>query len=167
MMDSNAVSWSLEMPIPMEVGIVCQDMDKMLDFYVGILGFTLVGDATALAENSTKLGGTPHGFRIIRLRTPYGEMVKLVQPLKEAPKPRPFSPWSMMQPGYAYLTFIVSNMKEVVQRLQEKGVKTLSSGPVESRPGVFAYFSVDPENNFVEFTEYPDIASYRPDLYKK
>ena len=62
---------------------------------------------------------------------------------------------------------IVADTKEVVRRLKEKGVQMLSEAPIESRPGVFALFSVDPENNFVEFVEYPDIASYRPDLFGK
>jgi catechol 2,3-dioxygenase-like lactoylglutathione lyase family enzyme len=147
------------------MAIVCQDMDKMLDFYVGVLGLTPVSDAQAAPENSTKLGTSPHGFRIIRLQTPYGERIKLVQPLQEVPAARPFSRWVMAQPGYSYLTFIVSNLPEVVQRLKEKGIKTLSEAPVESRPGVFAYFSLDPENNYVEFVTYPDLAAYRPDLF--
>jgi lactoylglutathione lyase len=45
--------------------------------------------------------------------------------------------------------------------------KLLSEEPVEVRKGVFGQFLLDPEGNFLEFVEYPDIASYRPDLFKK
>ncbi|MDA8125747.1 MAG: VOC family protein [Deltaproteobacteria bacterium] len=166
-MANNADGWSFKTVVPMEMAIVCQDMDKMLEFYIGVLGLKLFADATAKPENSTKLGANPHGFRIVRLQTASGEIVKLVQPLQDAPAPHPLPAWSMVAHGYAYLTFIVDDMPKMVKRLKEKGVKTLSDGPVESRPGVFAYFFVDPENNFLEFAQYPDIAAYRPDLFKK
>ena len=45
-------------------------------------------------------------------------------------------------------------------------MKLISEEPIEVRKGVFALYSMDPEGNYVEFVEYPDIASYRPDLFK-
>jgi hypothetical protein len=42
----------------------------------------------------------------------------------------------------------------------------MSEEPVEVRKGVFALYTVDPEGNYIEFVEYPDIAAYRPDLFK-
>ena len=68
--------------------------------------------------------------------------------------------------GFAYLTFVITDMSEVVKRLKEHGVKMVSPEPVEVRKGVFALYTLDPEGNFVEFVEYPDVASYRPDLFK-
>lgn len=73
-------AWSLRMVSPLEPGIVCVDIDRMLDFYTQVLGLKFVSDAQASAEMSTKFGTGPHGFRIIRLQTPYGERVKLIQP---------------------------------------------------------------------------------------
>jgi hypothetical protein len=34
------------------------------------------------------------------------------------------------------------------------------------RKGVIAIVAQDPGKNYVEFVEYPDLASYRPDLFK-
>ena len=73
-------SWSLRMVSPLEPGIVCIDMDRMLDFYTEVLGLKFVTDAEASPEMSKEFGTSPNGFRIIRLQTPYGERIKLVQP---------------------------------------------------------------------------------------
>lgn len=159
-------SWSLKMTVPLEPGIVCNDIDRMLKFYVGVLGLKLVADAKTTPELSTRFGATPYGYRIVRLQTPYGERIKLVQPNQDPPKPNPVPKWVYERHGFAYLTFVIADMKEVVKRLKENGVKLLVDDPVEVRPGVFALYSLDPEGNYVEFVEYPDVPSYRPDLFK-
>ena len=158
--------WSLKMVVPMEPGIVCNDIDRMLKFYVGVLGLRVVADANTTPEMSKSFGATPHGYRIVRLQTPYGERIKLVQPNKQAPKPEPVPQWVYERHGFAYLTFVIADMKDVVKRLKEHGVKLVSEEPVEVRKGVFALYSLDPEGNYVEFVEYPDVPSYRPDLFK-
>ena len=168
-MASNAPAqsaWSLKMTVPLEPGIVCSDIEPMLAFYTGVLGLKLVADAATTPELSTRLGGTPHGYRIVRLQTPYGERIKLVQPHKDPPTPQPLPKWVYERHGIAYLTFVIADMQDVVKRLKEHGVKLLSDGPIEVRPGVFALYSLDPEGNYVEFVEYPDPSAYRPDLFK-
>ncbi|MCM2359449.1 MAG: VOC family protein [Geobacteraceae bacterium] len=158
--------WSLKMVVPMEPGIVCNDIDLMLKFYVGVLGLKVVADANTAPEMSKRFGATPHGYRIVRLQTPYGERIKLVQPNNRPPKPEPVPLWVYERHGFAYLTFVIADMKDVVKRLKEHGVKLVSEEPVEVRKGVFAQYSLDPEGNYVEFVEYPDVPSYRPDLFK-
>ena len=159
-------SWSLKMMAPLEPGIVCTDIEQMLKFYVGILGLNMVADAHTEPEMSRRLGATPYGYRIVRLQTPYGERIKLVQPNKNPSKPNPVSQWIYERHGFAYLTFIIEEIRTVAKHLKEKGVKLISEEPIEVRKGVFALYSIDPEDNYVEFVEYPDIASYRPDLFK-
>lgn len=164
--DTAPRSWSLEMTAPLEPGIVCHNIDAMLEFYAGVLGLKLVGDARTAPELSTRFGATPHGYRIVRLQTSYGERIKLVQPNHEAPKPNPVPTWVYERHGLAYLTFVITHLPEVVGRLKARGVKLMSPEPVEVRPGVFALYALDPEGNYVEFVEYPDPASYRPDLFR-
>jgi catechol 2,3-dioxygenase-like lactoylglutathione lyase family enzyme len=159
-------SWTLNMKVPLEPGIVCHDINRMLDFYVGVLGLPLVADAQTMPELSEKFGATPHGYRIVRLQTPYGERIKLVQPNKLAPAPKPVPQWVFERHGLSYLTFVIENMQGVVKQLRKHGVKMMSEEPVEVRKGVFALYTVDPEGNYIEFVEYPDIAAYRPDLFK-
>jgi len=159
-------TWALNMKVPLEPGIVCHDLTLMLNFYVGALGLQMVADAQTTPELSEKVGATPHGYRIVRLQTPYGERIKLVQPNKQAPSPKPIPQWVFERHGLSYLTFVIENIQGVVKQLRNHGVKTISEEPVEVRKGVFALFAVDPEGNYIEFVEYPDISAYRPDLFK-
>lgn len=171
--DANAVAkgrtapaWSLKMATPVEVGIVCADIDRMIAFYTDVLGLRLVGDAEASPEMSRKFGATPDGFRIVRLQTPYGERIKLVQPKKVLPKLTASPEYVFERQGTAYITFVIVDIQDVTKRLKGNGTKLMSAEPVEIRKGVIALFAEDPEGNFVEFVEYPDLASYRPDLFK-
>jgi catechol 2,3-dioxygenase-like lactoylglutathione lyase family enzyme len=159
-------SWSLKMVAPLEPGIVCIDIERMLKFYTGVLGLALVGDAETTPEMSTKFRATPHGYRIVRLQTPYGERIKLVQP-KVSPAQNPVPEWVYQRQGIAYLTFVIQDMQAMVARLKANQVRLVSQEPVEVRKGVLVLYSIDPEGNYVEFVEYPDVAAYRPDLYKK
>src|SRR5580700_4426515 len=158
--------WSLRMVSPLEPGIVCVDIDRMLAFYTEVLGFKFVSDAEASAEMSTQFGTSPNGFRIIRLQTPYGERIKLVQPKKTLPQPSQIPEWVFEGQGLAYITFVIVDVNEVTARLKKFGVELMSKNPVEIRKGITAIFAKDPEGNFLEFVEYEDLASYRPDLFK-
>jgi lactoylglutathione lyase len=160
-------SWSMKMVSPLEPGIVCVDIDVMLDFYTRVLGLTITSDAEATPQMSAIFGAAPHGFRIIRLQTPYGERVKLVQLQNGHAKKIPPPEWVFERQGLAYITFIVADISEVTARLNEYVIKLVRPEPVEVRKGFVALFAEDPEGNFVEFVQYDDIASYRPDIYKQ
>jgi lactoylglutathione lyase len=162
-----AEQWTLKMKVPLELGIVCHDMDRMLTFYTEVLGLKLVADAKTLPELSRKLGGAPSGYRIVRLQTPYGERIKFVQPDEGAPQPNPVPKWVFERHGLCYFTFVVDGLPEIAKRLKSMGAQLRSLEPIEVRPGVFALYALDPEGNFVEFVDYADIASYRPDLFPR
>lgn len=158
-------SWSIKMVAPLEPGIVCMDIERMLAFYTEVLGLTFVSDAEATAEMSAEFGTSPNGFRIIRLQTPYGERIKLVQPKNVLPHASHVPQWVFEGQGIAYITFVVADVHEAAARLEEFKVEVMSKGPVNIRKGITAIFAKDPEGNFVEFVEYADLASYRPDLF--
>lgn len=156
----------MKIAVPMEIGLVVSDMDCMLDFYVNLLGFELIGDAQANAQGSAKVGTTPHGYRIVRLKTPYGDRIKLVLPGGEAAQPAAPPKWVYERHGICYITFVVSDIEDIIKGLKENGVEMMSQDAVEVRPGVFCINVVDPEGNFLEFVQYADIKAYRPDLIK-
>lgn len=158
--------WSLRMVAPLEPGIVCVDLNRMLEFYTGVLGLKFVSDAEADPEKSMEFGTSPNGFRIIRLQTPYGERIKLVQPKKALPEPSPIPKWVFEAQGVAYITFVIVDVHEVTARLKKFGVELMSKNPVEIRKGITAIFAKDPEGNFLEFVEYADLPSYRADLFQ-
>jgi lactoylglutathione lyase len=166
MKSDSTESWVLKMVAPLEPGIVCVDLDRMLKFYTEVLKLEFATDAEASPEMSTAFGTGPDGFRIIRLQTPYGERVKLIQPKKMALRASEVPDWVFARQGIAYLTFVVPDVNDVAARLKQYKVKTMSDGPVEIRKGITAIFSCDPEGNFLEFVQYADIQSYRPDLFK-
>jgi lactoylglutathione lyase len=159
-------AWSLKMVAPLEPGIVCIDIDRMLQFYTEVVGLKFATDAEASAEMSTEFGTGPHGFRIIRLQTPYGERIKLIQPKKTVLQQNPVPDWVFERQGITYITFVIAQVQEVALRLEKFGVDVMSKGPVEIRKGITAIFAKDPEGNFLEFVEYADLASYRADLFK-
>jgi len=154
----------MKMIAPLEPAIVCFDMERMLRFYVEILGLGLVSDIEADPDVGRRIHISHHGYRIVRLQTSYGERIKLI--VSNVP-PKPHADFNYVYEcqGHAYLTFIVSDMKELLPKLEANDIPMVSEGIVEVRPGVLAFFIKDPEGNFVEIVDYPDIASYRPDLF--
>jgi catechol 2,3-dioxygenase-like lactoylglutathione lyase family enzyme len=61
-MNEPASEFSLRMVAPLEPGIVCLDLMRMLKFYTEVLGLKFVSDAEASPEMSTKFGTGPDGF---------------------------------------------------------------------------------------------------------
>jgi catechol 2,3-dioxygenase-like lactoylglutathione lyase family enzyme len=147
-------AWILREIAPIEPGIVCIDIERMIRFYTGVLGLKLINDAETTPEMSTKFGTTPEGYRIVRLQTALGQKVKLVQP-PVPPMRNPLPEWVYQRQGIAYLTFVVADVNEVVTRLKEHGVRMVSQGIVEVRKGILAIYTLDPEDNYVEFVEFP------------
>jgi len=158
--------WSLKMVVPIEPGIVCSDLERMLEFYTGVLGLKKVSDAEATPEMSRAFRAAPDGFRIVRLQTPYGERIKLIQTKMRPLKKQPLTEWTFERHGISYITFVIADMKETVARLNECKVRLVLEEPLEVRKGFVALFALDPEENYIEFVEYQDPASYRPDLFK-
>jgi catechol 2,3-dioxygenase-like lactoylglutathione lyase family enzyme len=147
-------AWTLRVIGPIEPGIVCIDIERMIRYYTGVLGLKLINDAETTPEMSTKFGTTPEGYRIVRLQTALGQKVKLVQP-KTPPARNPLQEWVYQRHGIAYLTFVVADVHEVVARLKEHRVRMVSQGIVEVRKGILAIYTLDPEDNYVEFVEFP------------
>ena len=115
---------------------------------------------------TTKVGQIAHGLRVVRLATPYGEWIRLIQTGKP-PKPGEVPQYVFDRHGLAYVSFLVTDIDSIVKRLKENGVK-LQSGDtkIEVRPGLFVVYALDPEGNYIEFLEVSDVSSYRPDLFK-
>lgn len=145
--------WRLREVAPIEPGIVCIDIERMIHFYNGVLGLHLINDAETTPEMSRKFGTTPDGYRIVRLQTELGQKLKLVQP-KVPPVRNPLPEWVYGRQGIAYFTFVVADLGDVSARLKAHGVRMVSQGIVEIRTGILAIFVLDPEDNYVEFVEF-------------
>lgn len=98
--------------------------------------------------------------------TPHGEKVRLIK-VGKPPVPGEAPRYVFERHGLIYVSFIVADLDRILKRLKENDVKLVSGDQkIEVRPGVFVVYALDPEGNYLEFLEYPDLTSYRPDIYK-
>ena len=58
----------------------------MLKFYTEVVGLKKVANAETPPEMSRLARSAPNGYRIVRMQTPNGERIKLIQPKAASPK---------------------------------------------------------------------------------
>ena len=157
----------MKMVAPLEVGICCKDLEALKRFYIEQLSFTEVSYFEIAADKAGDTGLTRGAYKVVRLQTPWGERLKLLEP-QTAPAAAQPTATILDRQGNAYLTFIVDDLQQMLDQLKALKVELLSGDQiVEVRPGTFLVFARDPEGNVIEFVEYSDIAAYRPDLAGK
>lgn len=119
-----------------DLGIICGDIQASLHFYQDLLGLTDAGVNPATT-------GTMHRLR-------FGNSdVKLIDPTKR-PGAGPIG--IDQQLGFRYLTFVVTNLDEVIQRLEAENIE-FTRPKTEVRPGTTIAMVKDPDGNIVEFVE--------------
>lgn len=154
---------TVNMKAPLEIGISVKDADRAADFYERVLGFQRVSEATLSADRAVLAGFGPVAFRMVRMQTGYGERIKLLQ--QDPPAiGDPAEGTLLGRAGISYLTFVVTDIDEAVERLRAASVTLLSEGPFQTRPGTRLLFFRDSEGNPLELVQYDDLAAYRPDL---
>ncbi|ABQ62777.1 hypothetical protein H721_03275 [Brucella ovis IntaBari-2006-46-332] len=143
-----------QMTAPLEVGLAVRDLKRMRAFYEGALGLSFVSEIHVGGEKAKVAAMSPDGYTVVRLqpdRLPQAGQAETGLILERA--------------GASYLTFIVDDLKALVERLIEHGAQPLTGrDPIEVRPGTWLAFLHDPEGHIVEIVQYDDIAAYRPDL---
>ncbi len=142
-----------------EVGIVADDVDALVRFYVDVLAMTMHSDVTVPADASRRTGLAPAGYRVVRLSTSLGQRFKIARGSGSTRRVAG-EPFPMASTGNFYLTFLVRDIRGLHAHLAGRGVRLCSDGVVEVRPGVWLFLAADPEGNWLEFVEYADIAGY-------
>lgn len=157
----------MKMAAPMEVGLTVKDLARMRRFYCGAFGFSVISDVTVPAPKAHKAGLSTGAYRVVRLQTPWGERIKLLEPeLPPSDMPAPSAHILDEHPS-SYLTFIVGDLPVVMARAIAAGAVPITGDkPFEVRSGTFLTFLRDPEGHIVEIVEYADITEYRNDLPK-
>lgn len=157
----------MRMTAPLEVGICCRDLERLIAFYTEVLGLALVNIVEVPAEKAAATHLSDGAYRVARLQTDRGERIKLLQPAAP-PAETPPSARILDRANTAYLTFIVPDLRATLARLLRAGM-AIDTGPepVEVRDGTWLVFGRDPEGNVLEFVEYRDVAAYRPDLEQR
>lgn len=151
---------ALAMAAPLEIGFCVRDLDMSLRFWRDALGLMVVADVRTTEEAAMASGFALSGYRVMRLELPTGERVKLFSPDRLHPRPKELTRPPLAQPGFAFVTLIVTDIVDTLARLGRHGVAPRV--PVlELRPGIQVALVDDPDGNVVELVQYADIAAYR------
>jgi len=138
---------------PMEVGIVVSDLDQMLAFYTGVLSCVEQRRSDIPVELSRALRAAPAGYINVWLKTPYGEVIKLVKP-PTAPISGKAPEFSSARSGFAYLTFYCAEIENVLAAAKAQGAIVRSDDwTLSGSIGIKLVFFEDPEGNVIELVE--------------
>jgi len=148
---------------PLEIGICCRNLERLMQFYVRTLGCELISVIEVPAEKARALSVSRLGYKVARVELPTGERLKFLEPGETPQSPSEFD-LILDRQNRTYLTFIVDDLQDVFVQLQAEADVEIVTGPtpIEVRSGVTVFFAKDPEGNLIEFVEYEDIVSYRP-----
>jgi catechol 2,3-dioxygenase-like lactoylglutathione lyase family enzyme len=118
-----------------EVGIVTNNIDKMLPFYRDLLGLTLQGKIEYP-------GGEQHRFAV-------GDNIVKLAVLTPAPVgvAIPDGPWKAA--GIRYYSLAVANLREVVEAVRAAGLQ-IPTEVTEISPAFGFAFITDPDGNWIE-----------------
>lgn len=148
---------------PFEPAICVRDLERCLAFYRDVLGLRVVSIDDIDEARARSAGLAQSGYRIARLDSEGGDRLKLVAPAA-VPLQQTVSEYAMQSAGFAYLTFVVPDVRAILSALRAANA-VLHTGiePVAFRPGVVELcMARDPEGNLLEFVERRDLATYRP-----
>ena len=143
----------MEQIAPIEIGLAVIDLDRMHKFYVDVLSCSEVRRADIPAELSRAIRAGSDGYVNVWLKTPNGEVIKLVSPPRP-PQKSAQPAYSSERTGFAYLTFYCRNLEAVLAAAQSQGA-VLRSDPstLSGSIGVKLAFFEDPEGNVIELVE--------------
>jgi catechol 2,3-dioxygenase-like lactoylglutathione lyase family enzyme len=152
------------MILPFELGICVADLDRMVAFYVDVLGCREVGRATLPARATRAIGLATGDVTIVWLQTAWGERLKLLRPAED-PEPLDAARTLTARCGVAYLTFCVDDLAARTARAEAWGAEPVVDRYVtDDGRGQRISFFRDPEGTAVELVERDDPAAYRPDV---
>lgn len=136
-------------------GIVVQDLEKITDFYVNVLGLVVEREIDAVAPpegDHTGFPGARRTLRFIGIEDNHRiELVKFHNPPGEDGYLR------KNQHGAMHICFLVEDLQTIFDDLTEKGIKFVTD-PIfhdtpEGRRGII--YLQDPEGNWLEFIQPP------------
>lgn len=135
----------------LQIGLVCSNLDRSLDFYKNVIGMQETGGFEVDGQFSTDAAlsdGKPFKVRTLKLdAAPGGTTLKLACCSDSTVTAQKFVNET---PGVKYLTFEVSSAKAIRERLQQRGIPFLGKSPVDMGEGNELIMVNDPDGVFVE-----------------
>ncbi len=145
----------MEQIAALEVGLPVVDLERMLAFYQEVLSFEEVRRADIPASLSHALTAGNDGYLNVWLKSPYGEIIKLVRP-PDPPNLTPPPQALSERTGFGYLTFYCKDIELVLAAAESHGARVRSDRELlDGRVGVKLIFFEDPEGNVIELVEPP------------
>lgn len=134
------------------VGVVVEDLDKALDFYINVIGMVKTGEFSVDAAKAKELGlsnGNSFDVKVLKLENSENAAEwKLMSFGKKANHAKPT--YVPDDTGVQYITIFVKSMKPVLDRIQKHGVKMLGKTPTMLDPNRQFVLVQDPDGTFIE-----------------
>lgn len=134
------------------IGVVVEDLDKSLDFYLNVVGMVQTGEFSVDSEKAKQLGlsnGDRFDVKVLKLEnSEEAAEWKLMSFGKTTSHEK--QQYVPDRNGMRYITLFVKSMAPVLERIKKHKVKTLGETPAmlnETRQFVLIQ---DPDGNFVE-----------------
>lgn len=153
-----------EAPLPVEsvvrVGVTVSDLDRAIEFYTTVLGFTKVSEDESAGEQLEHLTGV-FGARVRTAQLRVGdESFELTQYL--APEGRPVPVDSRSNDGwFQHIALAVGDMDRAYAHLRAHKVRHASTGPqtlpqyLPNAAGISAFYFKDPDGHVLEAIHFP------------
>jgi predicted enzyme related to lactoylglutathione lyase len=134
------------------IGVVVEDLQKSLDFYLNVIGMMKTGEFSVDAVKANELGLSERNrFDVTVLKLENSENApewKLMSFGKKATHPvQNFVPDDT---GIQYITLFVKSMKPILERIQKKGIKMLGKTPSMLDSERQFVLVQDPDGTFIE-----------------
>ena len=134
------------------VGLVVNDIEKSLDFYLNVIGMTKVGEFDVdeeFGKTSGLTGGVPFHVDVLKLQdSPDANQWKLMSFKKDAAHPMPT--FIQDDTGMQYITIMVTSLQPFLNRIKEHNVKLLGDTPVPLGEDQHFVLVQDPDGTIIE-----------------
>lgn len=134
------------------IGVVVEDLNKSLDFYLNVIGMIKTGEFSVDADKAKELGlsdGNRFDVKVLKLENSENAPEwKLMSFGKNATHPK--QNYVPDDTGIQYITIFVKSMKPFLERIKKYDVQMLGKTPSmldETRQFVLVQ---DPDGNFIE-----------------
>lgn len=134
------------------IGVVVEDLNKSLDFYLNVIGMIKTGEFSVDADKAKELGlsnGNRFDVKVLKLENSENAPEwKLMSFGKKATHPK--QNYVPDDTGIQYITIFVKSMKPFLERIKKYDVQMLGKTPSmldETRQFVLVQ---DPDGNFIE-----------------
>ncbi|MEC8043970.1 MAG: VOC family protein [Verrucomicrobiota bacterium] len=141
-----------------DLGVVVTDIEKSLEFYKEVVGFTEDDGFDVTGDFPKKVGltdGTPLKIHVLTLgEDETATKLKLMQVSSSKPTRKIKQPYIHTLSGFSYLTIFVKDVDLVLSNANKKGYKAYANSPQTLPKGlpqnICLLMLKDPDGNFVE-----------------